>query len=709
MVFHIIRVYLALIISIVISVPVISQVSQSDTQAARSSDGAEEEIIVYPASFYGRFAPNTAYDMILQTPGFILDDGGDLRGLGASAGNILINDRRPSAKQDLPSVILARIPASQVEKVELIRGQVRDIDLQGQSVVANIIIMEGSDAAISWDFIWRYNIDFKSTYEGGISISDTWNGIDYNAGLEMRYFTRGDFTFQDTFDGNEVLEEKRIDDYFLDGFRGAANLNTSSLIGENLVKFNTTFSWQDQDGLRQKQEIDQPPTSTFRREFIGADEKLRNIEVGTDIERYLIPDLQATLIGIFIRSKEDTFETLRRALNVGPTTFLRQADVDSKSTEGIVRLEFDWTGIPNHNIQANLEGAFNSLDGKLLQTEDTGTGPVEVIVPGANSRVEETRGDFLLKDTWSLRNFELDYGMGAEVSTISQSGDAVLERSFTFLKPQGVLSYNSMQGQQTRLSVFRDVAQLNFGDFISGNVFEDDDLALGNPNLKPDTTWVAEFIHERRFGPESVLKITVFHHWISDVIDLLPLSETFEATGNIGNGRRWGATLETTIPLERLGLTGARLDIFGRWQDTSVVDPVTGENRVITDRTPPGRLMPLIFSTENDYAFSIDYRQDFQEQKISWGWDIRERGEHPRFRANELDILDEGMEFNTFIETTRWFGLKIRFDAENILDITSTRDRIRYTGARELTPVLFREEQIRNRSFRFAFSVSGSF
>ncbi|NNE38829.1 MAG: TonB-dependent receptor, partial [Gammaproteobacteria bacterium] len=360
-------------------------------------------------------------------------------------------------------------------------------------------------------------------------------------------------------------------------------------------------------------------------------------------------------------------------------------------------------------IQANLEGAINILDGGLFQTEDIGGGDEEVSVPGANSRVKETRGDFLLKDTWTLGNFELDYGLGAEVSKISQTGDAVLERSFTFLKPQTVLSYNSDQGQQTRLSVFRDVAQLDFGDFISGNVFEDDDLALGNPNLKPDTTWVTEIIHERRFGPESILKIAVFHHWISDAIDLLPLSETFEATGNIGDARRWGATIETTIPLEWLGLTGARLDLFGRWQDTSVTDPVTGEKRVISDRTPPARVMPLDFNTENKYAFSVDFRQDFQAQKFSWGWDIRERGEHPRFRANELDILDEGLEFNTFIETTRWFGLKLRLDVENILNMSSTRDRIRYVGARELTPVRFREDQIRTRGFRFAFTVNGSF
>ena len=49
-----------------------------------------------------------------RVPGFTLDDGGDKRGFGGAAGNVLINDRRPSTKQDSPSAILNRISAEQV-------------------------------------------------------------------------------------------------------------------------------------------------------------------------------------------------------------------------------------------------------------------------------------------------------------------------------------------------------------------------------------------------------------------------------------------------------------------------------------------------------------------------------------------------------------------------------------------------------------------
>ncbi len=102
-------------------------------------------------------------------------------------------------------------------------------------------------------------------------------------------------------------------------------------------------------------------------------------------------------------------------------------------------------------MQFNIEGAYESLDGTLYETLDTGSGPVEVEVPGANARVEELRGDLLLKDTWTGERLRVDYGLGAEVSKLTQTGDAVEERDFFFLKPEFAVTYSFRRGAQTRL------------------------------------------------------------------------------------------------------------------------------------------------------------------------------------------------------------------------------------------------------------------
>jgi hypothetical protein len=433
------------------------------------------------------------------------------------------------------------------------------------------------------------------------------------------------------------------------------------------------------------------------------------VEAGVDVERVLTDDLSGNAIVLFTHQREDTVSSLQRFNSTGAQTLLRIADTEAVATEAISRLEFDWTRWQDHTLQANLEGAYNSLEGTLSQTEDTGAGPVAVSVPGANTKVEEVRWDFLLKDTWALGQFEFDYGLGAETSTISQSGDAVQERDFFFIKPHGVLTYSTADSTRTRLRLAREVSQLEFVDFVSVTVFEDDDLALGNPNLRPDTTWVAELSHERHFSSESVVKLTVFHHWISDVLDLVPITPTFEAPGNIGDGTRWGFEMESTLPLEWTGLRGAKLDVNARWQKSSVIDPVTGQSRVLSSRTRPGAIFPLSFRDDNRFAVFVEFRQDLQDAGMAWGWDMRTRAERPLYKVNELDITDDGVEMNIFIETTRWFGVKTRITAENIFDMTEVRDRVVFTGERDLSPVDFREARDRIRGSRLSVEFSGSF
>ena len=93
----------------------------------------------YPASFFAASHPATAADMLNRLPGFLLDTGKSQRGFAGTAGNVLIDGTRPTAKTDDLDSILARIPASSVDRIELIRGGAPGIDMQGRNVIANIV------------------------------------------------------------------------------------------------------------------------------------------------------------------------------------------------------------------------------------------------------------------------------------------------------------------------------------------------------------------------------------------------------------------------------------------------------------------------------------------------------------------------------------------------------------------------------------------
>jgi hypothetical protein len=684
------------------------QAGTVETAELSTNDDPSNNVVSYPNAYFQRYQPLTALDMVRQVPGFQLENNNSIRGMGNALGNLLINDRRPSAKQDGPLEILARIPADLVVRIELIRGQVRDIDLQGQSRLINIMLLEDANATIQWDGYLRQTFRHgEVTPKVSISLSDNWQDTNYNIGLGIRRSRVGDNGSEDIIDGLGTLTEKRILNQENRNTFISGNFNASRWLGKTFFQLNTNFTLVEHDFARRSRRFPQLAGEAGRVLFIDKiiDEPV--YEAGFDMERSLLPDLTGKFIFLFFRGYEDAIETQRNVNASGNQTLLRIADIYNVSTEGISRIELDWSGMTDHTIQANMEFVYNVLDGKFSQTDDTGTGPFAIEVPGANSRVEELRGDFLLLDTWSLGQFEMDYGLGAEVSTLIQTGDVDNESSFFFLKPQGVLSFSPVQGQQTRFRLAREVAQLNLEDFISATVFEDNDLALGNPDIRPNSTWIAELSHERHFGKDSVFKLTAFHHWISDVLDLLPLSSSFEAPGNIGNGRRWGLELEGTIPLQRLGLTSARLKLKTRWQDSSVVDPVTWQKRVLSAIRNSG--LNNFFNLETRYAFNIDFRQDFEAARIAWGFTIQDRAKRPRFKVNELEINNEEVEVNTFIETTRWLGIKIRIDYENITDFGEIRDRTVFEAERDLSAVRTGEFRNQGGGPRVFLTFSGTY
>src|SRR5262245_51414109 len=115
----------------------LSAPSLSDPQgAAPPGDGAP---LSYDADWYRSFAPRTALDMVRQTPGFTLDEGEARRGLSGAVGNVLVDGRRPSAKEQTLEEILQRIPAAQVQSIQILRGAQTAGDASGQSVLLNVV------------------------------------------------------------------------------------------------------------------------------------------------------------------------------------------------------------------------------------------------------------------------------------------------------------------------------------------------------------------------------------------------------------------------------------------------------------------------------------------------------------------------------------------------------------------------------------------
>ncbi len=103
-----------------------------------------EGVQVFEPDFFARFNPVTADDMVRQLR-LHTGRGQELRGFGATAGNLLINGQRPSSKTSLKDE-LGRIAARDVLRVELIRASAAgDIDVRGYTEIANVVLKPSAD------------------------------------------------------------------------------------------------------------------------------------------------------------------------------------------------------------------------------------------------------------------------------------------------------------------------------------------------------------------------------------------------------------------------------------------------------------------------------------------------------------------------------------------------------------------------------------
>jgi hypothetical protein len=104
---------------------------------------AQEGVTRYDPEFFSAYRPNNVAEMIARIPGFSLDSGSGVRGYEGAAGNVLIDGQRPATKADTLDQLLYRMSAGSVDHIDVIRGGAPGIDMQGKTVIANVVRKAG--------------------------------------------------------------------------------------------------------------------------------------------------------------------------------------------------------------------------------------------------------------------------------------------------------------------------------------------------------------------------------------------------------------------------------------------------------------------------------------------------------------------------------------------------------------------------------------
>jgi hypothetical protein len=620
----------------------------------------DQGVSVYPAEFFSGSHPATARDMISRLPGFVFDQGDDARGFAGSAGNVLVDGARPTAKTDDLDTILSRIPADNVDHIELIRGGVPGIDMQGKNVIANIvrkrqdngqtILTLGNTLIEDGEWVPAARLEYHGrsgaiSYEGSLArTADQW---DDSPGNGYRRVTDATGVIYDRAQSYGIMQL---------GWAAHGGVTAPLLGGEwnnNLTLQTTDYS----SGIAYSGSGGSRFDSTQRK---------RNGEFGSHWKGFVLGDVNLeTLVLERFGDEHDS--------NTDAAPGLDEAFLSNNTSgETIGRVTARYAVMPTLNIEAGGEAAYNFLDG----ASNFNSNGAAIALPNANVFVDERRGEVFANATWKITPaWSLEGGARLEYSNIAESGDTNLSRSFFYAKPRALLTWDVDDQTQIRARAELKVGQLNFSDFVASSDLNSFGVSGGNANLRPEQRWQAEAAIERRFLGKGALVLTLLHEDITDLQDYVPIGGGLDGPGNIAHALSDTITMAGTIPLDWLGIPNALLKPNLTWNFSSLRDPVTGRNRRI--------------SGQRDHRLTFEFDQDLPDWRSSWGFGFQPISQQwHNYRIDQISKIGIHVPYTylfwTYNPAPDW---NIKIQGDNISPYRFELEQDIYAGPRNLSPL----------------------
>ena len=641
----------------------------------------------YPAAFFASVHPNTANDMIGLLPGFVFDGGSSVRGYEGAAGNVLIDGKRPVTKTENLGNLLARIQASQVERIDVIRGGAPGIDMQGKTVIANIVTRRQGGSRFLIHYADQHNSDGRRLGFVRLEGSGQVGQRSWEAGLNL-----GGFIDDGSGDGPWTITNgdgspRLLGHLHSQGWGTQANLTgaTEGPLGEGRLRVNGHLFTQ----VFNSAELDTTRFPDIHAEHDHADDNKAQSEFGANYTRPLGARGSLEIVALRQDGREKFADTFNPPADA---QLFKQITTTSETIlRGVLKLQ----QTPALSWEAGAEGAYNDLRNHILLSDN---GAV-IALPAANVEVDETRGEAFVKATWQpVSTLTVEAAVREEGSLIESSGDVTLSKTLYFTKPRILVTWAPDADTQVRFRYEREVGQLDFNAFVASSSLNTGTVTAGNPNLVPSQDWVSEIAVERHFLGSGAISLTARHLQITDAIDRAPIrapdGHVFDAPANIGDGTEDDLIATLNLPLDGIGLKGAKLRGDYTRRLSQVTDPTTRTSRPISGQHPSDwdahYSQPI-----GDFTYGVDVQFN--------GWQQR----YYRFNQIEIDKLQPYV--TPFLEWKPNPKLSFRFEIDNATARTFKHVYENWSGPRNASAL----ESVEQRTYKpgrvFYFRVRKTF
>ncbi len=639
--------------------------------SAQTASAPAGDIVVYDAAFFAGAQLSTALDIVQRVPGFTVDTGDGLRGYAGSAGNVLIDGQRTPSKADSLREVLQRIPAASVARVEIIRGGAPGIDMQGRTVLANVVLKSTARTDLSLVAVGRALGDRRGLASGRAELEHRDGQLSFTTSLVLYQYPPDDqgkgTATQTAYPGGPLQSRTGVKVETGDNgatFRTGLQAPWRGGIGHlNLALDYDTFRENEDDHV-----TDLTQGGALRTDTANQQDRNRKGELGADYAFGLGHNIVAKVVALQALGTESF-----GARNVLQGSLGRYRQL-IRTGESIGRVELNWKPSRTFSLEGGGEAVFNFLQSGSVYAQDGAPVPL----PSANIRVEEQRFEAFAVASWRLRpTLQLEAGGRIETSSLTQSGDSAQSASFSFPKPRVALTWTPNLVDQLRVTFERVVGQLNFADFATSANLVSGQVNGGNANLEPQREWRSELAYERKLFGKGSAAITLRHADIEQVLDVIPV-QGVDAPGNIGNGVRDTALAALTLPLGGVGLSGGQFKADLTWVRSRVTDPTTRQPRAISGDKPFSGLVSLT--------------NDVPRLKSSWEIDVNALGRTPTWRIEEVRVTDVQPQVDLIWIYRPRPRQTLQFQLSNAFNRERQRSRTDWTGPRNISPVLFQEQ-----------------
>ncbi|MEM1438682.1 MAG: hypothetical protein AAF769_09955 [Pseudomonadota bacterium] len=624
--------------------------------------------------------------MVTRIPGFVLQEADESRGLSQGGTNVLINNRPIVGKGETATTQIGQISAASVVRIEVLDAA--SLDLPGFSgLVANIVTNPTTvTVTVTWEPSWRRDNE-PALLNGGVNVSGSGDDIEFSAAAEST-MVRARFTGPEALRNvSGDLFETREEDRFIEGNQQEVSGGVQwRLVGDRVWNAKASYRRLDLERPQESRTTAITARGVDSLNLASFGEAETRIRFDSD---FSLPAWGGAFKAIALVTREHNDAASR--VTVDEVGVGRVADrrffEDSTEDERIARLEQNWEPDPERSWQLAVEGAWNRLELATALAIAGQASPASLsVVSTQDTEIQERRAELTLAHRRELgADVDLQWSLGGETSTIEQG--AISRR---FNRPKGFVTLNAAPSDRWTLTAraSREVGQISFRDFAASVSLVEEVVRETNAELVPEQSWLFSARAERRFGAGHVGSIELQHERIRDLVDRIPRGESGDAIGNIDEATRNQVRVVLTVIGDPLGVPGARLDLRGSWQRSSVTDPIEGFERDI------GRLRTRDVRAE--------FRHDIRDTDLTYGFVFEEIELAPLYQSTLVqfqDIPPGGLtpgRNEVFLEHKNWFGFRVRATLSEFTGQKTRFSRVIYAGRRDAAAIDRVERRVRS-------------